>query len=154
MILLGLGSNIGDRERYLDRALALLVANDIAIARASSLVETPALLPEGAPAEWNIPYLNQVIVVETEQSPTELLASIKAIEQQLGRMDRGRWSPREIDIDILSYHNKIIDDAALTLPHPQMHSRRFVLEPLAEIVPDWVHPVLGKTAEELVGVLC
>ena len=153
MILLGLGSNIGDRESYLGRALALLAANDIRVIRASSLVETPALLPEGAPAEWDIAYLNQVVAVETKKSSIGLLASIKVIEQQLGRMDRGRWSPREIDIDILSYHDETIDSVALTLPHTHMHNRMFVLQPLAEIAPDWVHPTLHKTAMEMLRVL-
>lgn len=154
MILLALGSNLGNREDYLAQARTVLGMFDVEVRRESSIIETPALMPEGAPADWNIPYLNQVIAVKTHLPPLELLAVVKHIERDLGRKaDCARWSPREIDIDILAYDDVMMVDELLTLPHPQLDARRFVLEPLVEIAPDWVHPVFGKTARELLAEL-
>lgn len=151
MILLALGSNLGDREAYLASARGALVGYDITLIAASGIHETPALMPEGAPAEWNTPYLNQVIQVETHHAPEDLLACIKHIEQELGRTPRARWAPREIDIDILAYHDVVMITEHLVLPHPQMDVRPFVLTPLAEIAPHWRHPVLDKNTRELLA---
>lgn len=151
MILLGLGSNLGDRTAMLGAARAALVGFDITVTAASGLHETPALMPENAPEEWNIPFLNQVIAVETHLPPHALLACLKHIEVELGRTPRARWAPREIDLDILAYDDQVMVDDTLTLPHPQMDVREFVLRPLVEIAPDWVHPVFGKTARELLA---
>jgi len=153
MILIALGSNLGDRSAMLEAARALMAQAGIVVTAQSGLHETPALLPENAPNDWNIAFLNQVIAVETELSPEDLLTRLKAIEQQLGRTDRGRWSPREIDLDILSYHREMIDTPYLQVPHPQMVSRLFVLAPLAEIAPDWVHPSVNKTTRQLLWEL-
>lgn len=153
MILLALGSNLGQREDYLAQARTVLEMFDVAIARESSILETPALMPEGAPAEWNIPYLNQVLRVKTHLAPLDLLACIKHIERDLGRKPTSRWAPREIDIDILAYNDMVMVEEVLTLPHPQMDTRRFVLAPLAEIAPDWRHPIYDKTARELLAEL-
>lgn len=149
MILIGLGSNLGDRAANLACAQAALDAAGVRILATSATRETPALLPDNAPPAWNIPFLNQVMHVETNLEPMALLALLKMIEQTLGRIDRGRWSPREIDLDLLSYHDTILREAQLTLPHPELHARTFVLTPLAEIAPDWRHPLLHKTAQEL-----
>lgn len=149
MILLGLGSNIGDREGYLARARAALEAVGARVVKASSLIETPALLPPDAPSDWDIPYLNQVIEVRTNHTPEGLLACAKSIEVALGRTDRGRWGPREIDIDLLAYHDERRATSMLTLPHPGMAARAFVLQPLAEIAPQWRHPINGLTAREM-----
>lgn len=149
MILLALGSNLGDREEYLAQARMVLSMFDIEVVKASSIVETPALMPPGAPDDWNIPYLNQVIAVKTQLPPRELLACIKHIEADLGRTPKARWAPREIDIDILAYDDVVMVEDVLTLPHPGIEERRFVLEPLCEIAPEWVHPIYGKTAQEL-----
>lgn len=154
MIILALGSNLGDRAAYLAQALAALEAAGVRITARSGLHETPALLLDGAPAEWNIPFLNQVLLAEAPtHSPTQLLALLKQTEQALGRTDRGRWSPREIDLDLIAYHDTLLEDALLSLPHPQMHRRDFVLRPLVEIAPDWLHPRLGKTARQLLAEL-
>lgn len=153
MKLLALGSNLGNREEYLAQARAVLAMVDVEILRASSVVETSALVPEGAPTDWNRPFLNQVLIVETHLTPRELLACIKHIEADLGRKPEARWAPREIDIDILAYDDVLMVEDVLTLPHPQMDTRRFVLEPLVEIAPHWRHPVYGKTAKKLLAEL-
>lgn len=153
MIFLALGSNLGNREEYLAQARSVLMAFDVEVVRASRIIETPALMPEGAPEDWNIPYLNQVIEVRTHLSPRELLAAVKHIEADLGRKPTARWAPREIDLDILAYGEEVVVEEALTLPHPALDERRFVLEPLAEIAPEWRHPILGKTAKELLAEL-
>ncbi len=151
MILLGLGSNLGNREAYLAQALSAMVAYDITLLAVSSIHETPALMPPGAPEEWNVPYLNQVARVETHHTPEDLLACLKHIEEELGRTPRARWAPREIDLDILAYNDLLIVTDSLVLPHPHMDTRPFVLKPLMEIAPAWQHPVLGKTAAEMLA---
>ncbi|MES2984781.1 MAG: 2-amino-4-hydroxy-6-hydroxymethyldihydropteridine diphosphokinase [Pseudomonadota bacterium] len=153
MILLGLGSNLGDRADFLAQARMALLAFDVDVLAESSIIETPALVPEGAPADWHIPYLNQVLAVRTDFAPEELLACIKHIEQELGRKPTARWAPREIDIDILAYEDMLMVSDMLTLPHPQLDSRDFVLTPILEIAPHWRHPVFDKTASELLAEL-
>ncbi len=153
MILIGLGSNLGNREEYLAQARTALVMHDIDVTAVSSIHETPALLPPGAPEDWNVPYLNQVIQVETHHGPEDLLACLKLIEAELGRAARGHWAPREIDLDLLGYDDVILITDHLVLPHPQLDTRAFVLAPLIEIAPQWLHPVLGQTAEALLAEL-
>lgn len=153
MIFLALGSNLGNRAECLAQAQAVLIAFDVNVIQASSIFETPALMPEGAPEDWNIPYLNQVLQVETHLSPIDLLSCIKHIEAELGRKPQARWAPREIDIDILAYEGRVMVSDLLTLPHPQLDQRRFVLEPLSEIAPGWRHPVLGQTVKEMLEAL-
>lgn len=153
MIFLALGSNLGEREATLAQARMVLEMFDIEIVRASRILETPALMPVGAPADWDIPYLNQVLMVRTHLLPLELLAAIKHIESDLGRKPAARWAPREIDIDILVYDEVLMVSDLLTLPHRQLDQRRFVLEPLAEIAPEWKHPVFDKTAKDMLAEL-
>jgi 2-amino-4-hydroxy-6-hydroxymethyldihydropteridine diphosphokinase len=151
MIVIALGSNIGNRDEMLSHARAALEAHGVEIRRISSTIETPALLPADAPRDWDMPFLNQVIVVQTAFTPHNLLMLMKSIESELGRKDRGHWGPREIDLDLIDFHGEIIVSDALTLPHPRMDERRFVLKPLAEIAPDWKHPVFEMSAEEILA---
>lgn len=153
MIFIALGSNLGDRAANLARAQELMAEININTLRASSVIETPALLMPGAPEAWNIAYLNQVLQVETEFMPETLLVQLKRIEQRMGRVDHGRWGPREIDLDIIAYNDMVLATGTLTLPHPQLHMRDFVLKPLLEIAPEWQHPTLKHTPEQMLAVL-
>lgn len=139
MILFGLGSNLGDRKANLEAALRAL--EEVAqVLRVSSVYESAALLPEGAPEAWDIAYYNIVVSAESALEPQALLAEVKRIEQALGRKDVGRWGPRLIDIDILAHGDTQLQSDALTLPHAEMLGRDFVMLPLAEIAPHWRHP--------------
>lgn len=153
MILIGLGSNVGDRAAQLSAARDALSERGVTLLAASALVETAALLPDNAPPAWDRPFLNQVIAVETELPPHDLLTLLKATEQVLGRQDRGRWGPREIDLDLLAYHEVTCTDALLELPHPGIATRRFVLAPLAEIAPSWRHPRTQQRAADMLAEL-
>lgn len=141
---LSLGSNLGDREQHLQAALERLEAAGIHILRRSSIYETePQDLPD---QPW---FLNLVVEVETEFFPRLLLARIQAIELGMGRKRELPKGPRPIDIDILLFGTFVIGAHELQVPHPRMGERRFVLEPLAELAPDLLHPVNGKTVREM-----
>jgi len=148
MIVLGLGSNQGDREVFLQSAIAKL-KNILTNVKVSNIYDSPALLPENAPPEWNINFLNMAIAGECKLSPKELLNKVKELELGLGRKYRGHWSPREIDIDILAYNNLIINEENLQIPHKFLLERDFAIIPFSEIYPDWIHPIIGKSALEL-----
>jgi len=152
-ILLALGSNLGDRQAALLDAQARLAAAGMAMLKASPVHETPALMPEGAPADWARAYLNQVLQGQTDLPPHELLRMLKQIETAMGRRPAERWAPRVIDIDILDHGGQCLADNELELPHAQMHLRRFVMAPLCEIAPDWVHPRLQRTARAILQEL-
>ena len=142
---LGFGSNLGDREKRILSAMELLDrAEGVSVVSRSSLYETDPVGETDQP-----PFLNAAAGVETELSPRELLKLIREIEETIGRTPTYRWGPREIDIDILFYDDCIIEEEGLTIPHPRMHERAFVLVPLLEIAPDAVHPVLGKRINEI-----
>jgi len=142
-IYLGLGSNLGDRRDHLARALALLGAHGIGLVRASPVVESPAMLPDDAPADWNQPFLNLVAHCRTDLRPIAVLDGLKTIEHELGRVDRGRWAPRPIDLDLLLYGREVIANERLRVPHPGLVERAFVLTPLAALEPRLTIPGQG-----------
>jgi 2-amino-4-hydroxy-6-hydroxymethyldihydropteridine diphosphokinase len=142
--LLSLGSNIGDRKRNLARARRLLEKNGVAVLKASSVYRTEPVDVREQP--W---FDNQVLKVLTGRRPHELLALAKSIEAALGRVATVKKGPRTIDIDILLAEDTILETPELTIPHPRMAARNFVLIPLCEIAPRAFHPVLRKTIKEL-----
>ncbi|MHB1958552.1 MAG: 2-amino-4-hydroxy-6-hydroxymethyldihydropteridine diphosphokinase [Acidobacteriaceae bacterium] len=146
---IALGSNLGDRERTLRSAIAAL-RHLGTVEAASSFYETA---PVGLVAQPD--FLNAVVALRTELPPEELMAALLRIEQQHGR-DRSASvpkGPRTLDLDLLSYADVTMETPTLTLPHPSLAERRFVLAPLKEIAPQWRHPVSGKTATELLAAL-
>jgi len=146
-VYLSLGSNLGDRKANLKAAAAAL-APIVGVLRASRIYQT---------APWGYldqpDFLNQVLECETELAPLELLAHLKRIEKTLGRQPGVRYGPRLIDLDILFYDQLVVDLPELTIPHPRAAERAFVLVPLADLAPGLVHPVLMKTAAELLAAL-
>jgi len=148
-VFLGLGSNQGDRRDNLSRALQRLGrVEGIRIVQMSPVYETE---PVGGPSGQS-DYLNSVIEVDAALPPRALLDAAKRIEGELGRAPSDvRWAPRPIDIDILLYADRVIQEPDLVIPHAELHRRRFVLEPLAQLDPSAVHPVLGKTVAELLA---
>jgi 2-amino-4-hydroxy-6-hydroxymethyldihydropteridine diphosphokinase len=141
---LGLGSNIGNREKNLAAVLDHLAAADIRISRVSSIYETE---PMGLAAQrW---FLNMVAEVETDLFPMQLLTRTLKIERSLGRVRTIPNGPRIIDIDILLYSKAVVHSAALEIPHPRMGERRFVLVPLAELAPDLRHPVTHRSIRQM-----
>src|SRR5688572_2409997 len=142
-IYLGLGSNQSDRRNNLAQALRNLAAHGIRLVRVSPVVESPAMLPDDAPADWNEPFLNVVAHCRTAVAPVELLDALKAIERELGRTDRGRWAPRPIDLDLLLYGRETIATERLRVPHPGITERAFVLTPLAALEPLLTIPGAG-----------
>lgn len=141
-VYLSLGSNMGKRQENLDRALDLLTQR-LRVAKVSSVYDTE---PVGNINQAR--FLNQVFEAYTRLAPVELLTLAKGIEMKMGRTGKS-YDPRPIDIDILLYGDQVIDTPELTIPHPRLHERAFVLIPLTEIAPTLVHPVRGKTIEEL-----
>ena len=145
LVYLGLGSNVGDREEYIEQVVFLLgKTNGITVVKRSTNYETEADGVEDQP-----PFLNAAIEIETTLSPQKLLSVIQETENTLGRERGIEWGPRTIDIDILLYGDEIISDDKLQIPHPLLHERLFVLQPLAEIAPEAIHPTLEKTISDL-----
>ncbi len=133
MIYLALGTNIEPRKTFLQHAKECLHAAGYEILSISPVYETPAMLPVDATNDWQKNYLNQVIAIDTTSSPNVLLEDIKKIEKDLGREQNLKWGPRTIDIDILLYHDKIISNDTLNIPHKELNSRNFFLRPLLDV---------------------
>jgi 2-amino-4-hydroxy-6-hydroxymethyldihydropteridine diphosphokinase len=145
IVFLGIGTNLGSRERNLSEALAMISENIGKIVKSSSVYESE---PWGFQSDDK--FLNMVVKVETTLSASGLLGRILMDEVLLGRIRAGKqYSSRKIDVDILFYDDLILDEESLRIPHPRLHERKFVLIPLCEIAPEFVHPVLKKSVTEL-----
>ncbi len=155
LVVLGIGSNLGDREAYIKTAIEMLAENTLSALRISPAYESPAMLKAGAPAMWDLPFLNIAVAGETSLSAMAVLKQIKTIERRIGRActPSGLWAPREIDIDILAYGEQNINENGLQVPHVGLIERDFALLPFADLEPNWRFPVEGenyhKTAYEL-----
>ncbi|MBI2884804.1 MAG: 2-amino-4-hydroxy-6-hydroxymethyldihydropteridine diphosphokinase [Candidatus Omnitrophica bacterium] len=149
-VFLGVGSNEGDRAAQIS-----LAAQRLSRIPGTRLIQMAPLYetqPVGGPPQPD--YLNTVIEAETSLEPGALLAALRALERELGRVPSSvRWGPRPIDLDILLYDDLVMSTPALTIPHPRLHERRFVLEPLAQLAPDVRHPVAGRRIIELLAGL-
>jgi len=147
IVYLSLGSNVGDRETNLRAAIAALTSAGVRVDRVSSIYETEPVDYQDQP--W---FLNCVLEAETDMQPHALLQALRAIESQLGSKKEFAKGPRKIDLDILLYGSETIDTPELQIPHPRMLLRRFVLAPLAELVPTLKHPAWNATAAQLLAL--
>ena len=156
MLILGLGSNVGDRLSHLRRALSALgKVPQLKLKQVSPVYISDALLPDNAPIDWDMPYLNIAVRCESALEPLVLLQTLKNIEWTIGRKPEVRhWGPRILDIDILAWDDKVIESDLLTVPHASLPLRPFALWPLADVAPEWIFPLpgpnQGKTAAEMV----
>lgn len=146
-VYLGLGSDLGDRERFLAAAISQLesVEGLEIIATSALYITEPKDMPDGAP-----PFLNQMLKAEYQYTPEELLHALERIELDLGRTEKGELLPRTIDLDIILFGDRMIDTEQLTVPHPRMLERPFVLIPMLQIDPEVVHPASGKPLKDFV----
>ena len=143
-VFLLLGSNLGNRQLFLKQAIDHIETEISPVLKISSVYETQSWGKTDAPD-----YLNQVVFLKTASIPQVVLQKALAIENKLGRHREEKWGSRTIDIDILFYGEQVINEPGLVIPHPELQKRRFTLEPLAEIAPDWMHPVFKKNILQL-----
>lgn len=141
------GSNQGNRKEQLKQSITELELHAGTIVKASAMYETEAWGIEGLPA-----HLNQALLLQTRLAPVQLLSVIHDIENKLGRIRQQKWGVRAIDIDIIYFDDLILELPQLVIPHPLMQQRNFVLAPLAEIAPDFIHPILQKTNKQLLEI--
>ena len=147
-VYLSTGSNLGNRENYLLQAEEAIIEFIGHIDARSSIMETA---PWGKTEQPN--FLNRALRIKTKLPPLFLMETILEIEREMGRNRQEKWGPRIIDLDVLFFDNRIIDEDGLRVPHPHLHERDFVLKPMVEIAPDFIHPVLHKTMAELLAEL-
>ncbi len=146
---IGAGANLGEPVRQIRQAKdALQKSPGVRLGAVSSLYRTQPVGPIAQP-----PFINAVFSLECGMGPQELLALLLDVEQKMGRVRGERWGPRVIDLDLLFYGESIISGQGLEVPHPRLHERRFVLTPLVEIAPDIIHPILKKSAFDLLAAL-
>lgn len=143
-VFIGIGSNLGNREKHCSDAIHLLETSGISVLKRSVMIETK---PWGVTDQPE--FINMAIEIETDLRPDELLALLKKTERAVGRTDTVRWGARVIDLDILLYNDSVLKTPQLEIPHPRISEREFVLRPLAEIAPDTIHPVIGKSIRKL-----
>ncbi len=143
-----LGSNLGNRQRYLDEAISGIEKNIAPLEQRSSVYQTASWGNTDQPE-----YLNQVVLLKSDIPAPDLLHRLLEIERKLGRERNEKWGARTIDIDMLFYGEEVIRIPGLSVPHPHLHERRFVLAPLAEIAPEWIHPVFKQSIKQILGNL-
>lgn len=148
LVYIAFGSNIGDREKAIEEALSLIEQNKMTIAKKSTIYETE---PYGYLEQPQ--FLNGVVEVKTNLSCREVLEKLLHIEDEVGRVREFKWGPRIIDLDIIFFNREIYDELDLKVPHPDMQNRNFVLKPLNELCPDYVHPIFNKTVFKLLDEL-
>lgn len=141
---ISLGSNLGDRLGIIRQATLMFKEKNVSIVASSDVFETEPWGVKNQPG-----FLNVCLLVETEDSPRDLMLKLQSIESRLGRVARFRWGPREIDIDIIFMDELAVNEDDLVIPHPEMHKRAFVLVPLNQVAPEWIHPLLGKSIREM-----
>lgn len=149
-VFIGFGSNVGDRVDFCDRAVTLLsLLPHSQVIAVSLLYETEPVNDGSSPGDgW---FLNGVVQLETDITPKSLLSMVREIERSLGRDEDNRSGPRTIDLDILFYGRRVIDEPGLVVPHPRLHQRRFVLMPMSELDPLWVHPTRHRTISRMLA---
>jgi 2-amino-4-hydroxy-6-hydroxymethyldihydropteridine diphosphokinase len=146
-VYLCIGGNLGEREENLEETRMFVTFNMGDILAQSSVYESPAWQMENEPA-----FLNQVLLIETELSPKDLLAEIRELEEYYGReRSTEAYLSREMDVDVLFYGDFVSDDPKFVVPHPRMQDRKFVLVPLREIAPEFMHPVLNKSVTQMLA---
>lgn len=149
-IVLGLGSNLGNRATWLRKAVRALKAlphSKLKLLKQSAIYQSEALLPENAPRDWDCHYLNLCLLCETPLDPKALLAVLKDTEKKTGRTQTQHWGPREIDIDLLAFGNHALSTEELTVPHVGLLQRPFAALPFRDVWPDWVHPITGQSMQ-------
>jgi 2-amino-4-hydroxy-6-hydroxymethyldihydropteridine diphosphokinase len=149
LVYIGLGSNLGDGIRNCRRAIEAIKSDPRnRLVQGSPFYRTD---PVGKKDQnW---FINGVIAVETSMAPGEFMEFLLSVENEMGRIREERWGPRIIDLDILFYGDQVLSEGGLRIPHPRLHERRFVLAPLKDIAPDWVHPVFHKTVSQILAEL-
>ena len=149
-VYLGIGSNLGDPYENCIKAVEAIKGDPYCRINALS----PFYRTEPVDVEGENWFVNAVVSIDTSLSPAELIEMLLEIEKKMGRIRSGiRWESRVIDLDILLFGNEIINDKKLTVPHPRMHTRRFVMAPMADIAPELIHPVQGKSMSDLLGAI-